>query len=102
MKSLLRLKKLRKNDRIRAISMANNHFIRRLCQHVKKLKRAKLSSVNRRKLQKHRKNLRSLVNKRTSMSKRRQILTQRGGGILDTIVSAIPIVGSIYKIIKTV
>ena len=100
--SLLRLKKLNKNDRTKAISMANNHFIRQLCQHVKKLKRAKVSAKAKKNLKKHRKSLRSLINKRTSMTKRRQLLTQRGGGILDSILSSIPIVGSIYDVIKTV
>lgn len=100
--SLIRLKKLKKNDRRKAISMANNQFIRQLCQHVKKLKRAKVSSKVKKNLRKHRHSLKTLVNKRTSMSKRRTLLSQRGGGILDSILSSIPVVGSIYDIIKTV
>ena len=100
--TLHRLKKLKKNDRCRAISMANDHFIRQLCQHVKKLKRVKLSSRAKKNLWKHRKSLRSLINKRTSMSKRRHILSQRGGGIIDSILSSIPVVGTIYELIKTV
>ncbi len=102
MQSLLRLKQLKKHDRRQAISMANNHFIRQLCQHVKKLKRAKVSSKAKKNLQRHRSGLKTLLNKRTTMTKRRAMLTQRGGGILDTILSSIPVVGTVYDIIKTV
>ena len=102
MKSLLRLKQLKKHDRTRAISMANNYFIRQLCQNVKKLKRAKLSPKARKSLRKHKKSLHSLISNRTSMSKQRQLLSQRGGGILDSILSSIPIVGSVYDAIKNI
>ena len=100
--SLLRLKKLKAGERSQAISMANDRFIRQLCQHVKKLKYAKLSPKARKSLRKHQKSLRSLVHKRTSMSKRRKILMQRGGGILGNILSSIPIVGSVFDILTSV
>ena len=77
--TLHRLKKLKKKDRCRAISMANDHFIRQLCQHVKKLRCAKLSTKAKKELWKYRKTFRALANKRTSMSKRRKLLTQHGG-----------------------
>jgi len=101
-RSLLRLKKLNRSDRTKAISMANNQFINKLCQHVKKLKRATVPLKVKKNLRKHGRGLRTLLNKRTSTTKRRALLTQRGGGILDSILSSIPVIGSIYDIIKTV
>ena len=101
--SLLRLKKLKSQDRSQAISMANDRFIRQLCHHVKKLKSAKLSPKAKKSLQKHRKSLRSLISNRTSMSKRRKILSQRGGGILSGILSTlkyVPLVGSVLDMIQ--
>ena len=101
--SLLRLKKLKARDRSQAISMANDRFIRQLCHHVKKLKYAKLSTKDKKSLQKHRKSLRSLISNRSSMSKRRKILSQHGGGILGGILKSLkylPIVGSVYDMIS--
>ena len=100
--SLLRLKKLKARDRTKAISMANDRFIRQLC-HVKKLKYAKLSTKDKKSLQKHRKSLRSLISNRSSMSKRRKILSQHGGGILGGILKSLkylPIVGGVYDMIS--
>ena len=97
--ALRRLKKLKPNDRIKAMSMANNSFIRQLCQHLKKLKRAKLSPSNRKQLQKHKKQLRLLTSSRTGLSKRRRILTQSGGGILGAILRGIPVVGPLLSLL---
>ena len=98
--TLHRLKKLKKKDRCRAISMANDHFIRQLCQHVKKLRCAKLSSKAKKKLWKHRKTFRALINKGTSIRKRRQLLTQHGGDIVDKALRSIPIYNVFYRFMR--
>ena len=97
-----RLKKLKASERSQAMSMANATFIRQFCEQLKKLRHAKLAPKKRKILQKNKKLLQQLVNKRTSLSKRRRILTQSGGGFLKNILSYIPIVGTVMKIIDTV
>ena len=100
--ALKRLKKLKSNEQRKALSMANDTFIRHLCKELKMLRHAKLTTKKRRALQKHKKNLRHLVNNRTTMTKRRQILTQKGGGILKGILSAIPLVGTVLDLVNNV
>lgn len=100
--ALKRLKKLNASERNQAMSMANATFIRQFCEQLKKLRRAKLTPKKRKIFQKNKKLLQQLVNKRTSISKRRRLLTQSGGGILKNILSAIPIVGTVIKIIDSV
>lgn len=97
--AIRKLKKLKANDQREAIKMANDTFIRQFCQEIKLLKRAKLSPKKRKALKKHKKQLQRLVNARTSASKQRHILTQKGGGILKSILSSIPIVGSVIDLI---
>ena len=84
--ALLRLKKLPKGRQVQAIGMANDRFIRSLCSHVKKLKHAKLSARSAASLRRHRKKLHTLMNSRVSVKRKRQILTQRGGGIISSIL----------------
>ena len=100
--ALKRLKKLKPNEQRQAIHMANDKFIRKLCNELKVLKHAKLPPKRKKALQKHKKKLRQLINARTSVSKRRHILTQKGGGILKGILSAIPIVGTIADLIGNI
>ena len=100
--AIKRLKKLRAKEQHEAIGMANNKFIRQLCKEVKKLKHAKLSPKGAKALRKHRKQLRQLLNSRTGMSKRRRILSQRGGGILKTILRYVPIVGPFVDMIDNI
>lgn len=100
--ALRRLKKLKANDQQEAMKMANASFIRQFCKVLKKLKRTKLSSKNRRALQKYRKQLRQLTNAKATISKQRRLLTQQGGGIIKSILSAIPVVGNILSVIDNV
>lgn len=95
MRAISRLKKLKPNEQSQAMSLANDSFIRQFCGQVKKMKHANLSTKQRKVLKSHRKNLQSLVNKRTGISKKRNILSQRGGGIIKNILHSIPIVGDI-------
>ena len=74
------------------MKMANASFIRQFCKVLKKLKHAKLSPKKRRTLQKYKKELRQLINAKATISKQRRLLTQKGGGIIKSILSAIPVV----------
>ena len=98
--ALKRLRKLKSNEQRQAIGMANDAFIRHLCKELQLLKHAKLTGKKRQALRKHRKQLQRLISNRTSMNKRRHILSQKGGGILRGILSAIPIVGGLYDLIS--
>ena len=82
--------------------MANDAFIRQFCKYLKKLKHAKLSSKTKKALQKHKKQLRQLLNNRTGLSKRRHMLSQGGGGFLRTILSSVPVIGPILDIIDVI
>ena len=95
--AIKRLKKLKSHQQSQAIHMANDAFIRQFCNRVKKLKHAKLTPKTRTKLRKYRKSLKKLLSKSTSMSSRRKMLGQRGGGFLKNLLSAIPIVGDIIS-----
>ena len=81
------------------MKMANASFIRQFCKVLKKLKHAKLSPKKRRTLQKYKKELRQLINAKATISKQRRLLTQKGGGIIKSILSAIPVVGNILHVI---
>lgn len=98
--ALRRLKSLKSSKRQQAISMANNSFIRQFCKELKKLRNKKLTPKKKRSLQKYTKQLRQLVNAKTPISKRRHILSQKGGGILKAILSSIPVVGNVLNAIN--
>lgn len=100
--ALRRLKKLKASDQHQAMKMANAAFIRQFCNHLKKLKHTKVSSKSRKVLRKHKSQLRKLINGRTSLSKRRHMLSQNGGGFLKDILNQIPIVNTVLQIIDTV
>ena len=100
--ALRRLKKLKASDQQEAMKMANATFIRQFCQVLRKLKHTRLSAKKRRALQKYKRELRQLVGAKTSISKRRHLLSQKGGGILKSILSAIPIVGNVLSVIDSI
>ena len=87
------LKKLKGKQQGQAMSMANDSFIRQFCSRVKKLKYAKLPPKLESKLRRHRKKLRMLTNSKTSISKKRKALSQRGGAFLSLLAAALPILG---------
>lgn len=88
-KALCQLKRLRGNEQSRAMSMANDSFIRQFCARVKKLKYAKLSPKLEKKLRRHRQKLKMLANAKTSIKRKRKALSQRGG-IFPLLMAAIP------------
>ena len=100
--ALRRLKKLKASEQQQAMKMANASFIRQFCKVLKKLKHRKLSAKKRRALQKYKKELRQLINAKATISKQRRLLTQKGGGILKSILSAIPVVGNILSVIDNI
>lgn len=100
-RALIRLKKLRAPQQRQAMSMANNAFIRQFVNHVKKLKHKKLPLRTAKTFRKHRKQIRRLVNPRTSMLKRRALLTQRGGGMLFDFLKSLPVVGDAINLVET-
>ena len=100
--ALRRLKSLKPSQQQQAMNMANASFIRQFCKELKKLRRVKLSAKKRRALQKYRKELRQLINAKTTLTKRRRILSQKGGGILKSLLSALPVVGTVLSIIDNV
>ena len=77
--ALIRLRKLPRGKQQHAISMANNKFINQFCSNVKRLKYAKLNAGQQKLVRKQRRNLQALVRKRTSIQRKRRILSQRGG-----------------------
>ena len=77
--ALIRLRKLPRGKQQQAVSTANNKFINQFCSNVKRLKYAKLNARQLKLVRKQRKNLQALVRKRTSIQRKRRILSQRGG-----------------------
>ena len=102
MTALRKLKKMKRNEQSQAISMANNTFIKQFVGHLRKMRRAKLSTKSKRALKKHKKSLRKLISARTGMSKRRKMLSQKGGGFLNDLLKSIPVVGTIVNAIEDI
>ena len=92
--ALQKLRRMKQVHRINALRMANNTFIRQFANHVHRLKHARLSPKLRARVQKQRNNLRHFVSKKTSVSSKRKMLTQRGG-FLPLLMAALPALGSI-------
>ena len=99
--ALRRLKSLKASEQRQAMNMANNSFIRQFCKKLKTMKHAKLPHKSKRVLQKYKKQLRQLMRAK-SMSKRRHILTQKGGGFLKDLLLAVPVVGNVLHAIDTI
>ena len=74
-----RLKKLSRGAQVQAMSVANNRFIRDFVTHVKRLRHQKLSPKQQKVIQRHKLKLRKLVNRRTKLSSKRHLLSQKGG-----------------------
>ena len=97
--ALQHLKRLKYPERREAIRLANNAFLQQFCNHLKKLRHAKVKAGTKKVLKQHKKQLRQLLSKKGNMSKRRYLLSQDGGGILRTLLRYIPIVGPIVDLI---
>ena len=99
-KTLKRLSKLPVAQQQRQLRLANHKFIKDLCSATQKVRYAKfnVAPTLRKKLNRHRHHLRTLVSRRTSLQKKRQLLTQRGGivpALIPILVAALGATGSI-------
>ena len=79
--ALRKLSKLHPSQRVAAMKMANDKFVRQFCTKVKLLRRANLSPKVQRVVRSRAKSLRKLVSPKTSVKVKRRMLTQRGGFI---------------------
>lgn len=96
--AIQRLQRLSPRHRAQAIGMSNDKFIRQLSSHVKKLKYAQLPEKMKKKLKRHSRSLRTLSNPRVSCSRRRKILSQRGG-IFPLLPLILPFIGTAANLI---
>ena len=78
-KAIMALRKMKSSDRYNAIRFANDKFIRDLCSKINKVRRMKLSPQQQAIVKKYRSKLKVLCNRRTSIKKKRQTLSQKGG-----------------------
>ena len=77
--ALMRLRRLKPHHQCEAMKMANNGFIRQMCTHIKKLRHRQFSGKQVKGLKRHASKLRTLSNPKVSLTKKRQLLSQRGG-----------------------
>ena len=77
--AMIKLSKLRPNQRIAAVKMANNKFVRQFCNSVNNLRKTKLPIHVVNKLHNKSASLRKLVSKKTGIKAKKDVLTQRGG-----------------------
>ena len=84
--AIQRLSKLRPNQRVEAMKLANNKFIQQFCNNVKKLRRTPLSSTQHKRMRTQSKNIRKLISSKTSYNTKRKMLTQRGGFLLPLLL----------------
>ena len=80
-KAIMALRKMKSSDRYNAIRFANDNFIRDLCSKINKLRHTKLSPQQQAIVKKYKSKLKVLCNRRTSIKKKRQLLSQKGGFI---------------------
>ena len=74
-----KLSRLRAPQRVQAMKLANNNFVRQFCQNVNQLRHARLPPHMEKKLQQSSTKLRKLVSRKTSLKSKRDMLAQRGG-----------------------
>lgn len=78
-KAIMALRKMKSSDRYNAIRFANDNFIRDLCSKINKLRRMKLTPQQQAIVKKYRSKLKVLCNRQSSIKKKRQTLSQKGG-----------------------
>ena len=99
---ILRLRKMKGPQRTKVLRMVNNKFIRDLCKHTRKLRHAKLSPTTLKSLSRHRKQLRKLIHKKSTIKAKRKLLSQRGGFIGPLLAALVPtlIGGVVSKFVR--
>ena len=94
-----KLKNMGASRRVREIVAAPDKLIRDMSSALQKAKRHKvaLPKVLAKQVKKHAVSLRKLSNPRLSIKKKRQLIKQKGGGLLGTIAGLLPIVGPLIS-----
>ena len=87
--------KLRPAQRVQAMKIANNKFIKDLSSQVEKLQHARVSSNMQKRLKRQSKKLRKFTNSKTTLVTKRRMLAQQRGGFLPLLMAALPAIGSI-------
>ena len=93
--ALIRLRKLKRDQQSKAMSFANKSFINQFCNKVKKLRHKKISPKDAKVLRRNSLKLKKLVSKKTSFSKKRKMLSQRGGFLPALLPLLAPVIGTI-------
>ncbi len=88
--ALMKLKRMKDGQRRKALSMANDAFIRQMCTYVRRLRYARLSPAVQKKIQRQKEKLRKLIMPKTSLPVKRKMLSQRGGFLPAMLAAAIP------------
>ena len=93
--TLKKLSSLHPAQRVQAMKLANDKFIRDFCNNIKKLRHQPVPPNVQKQLHHQSKNLRKLVSAKTSLQTKRKMLCQRGGsgalqrGLLGALAGAI-------------
>ena len=85
-KAIQVLKRMHPSQRCIAIRNSNDKFIRDVVSHVRKLRSRKLPMKMEGQVKKHVKSLRLIANPKVSLKKKRQRLSQKGGGLLTVLL----------------
>ena len=96
------LKRMKAPQRIQAMKMANDKFIRHMSNEVRKLRYKPLPTPVRNQMKRNARNIRKFISRKTSVRAKRRMLTQRGGfigpliaGLGATLLG--PLVGSLFN-----
>ena len=95
--AMTKLKNMGASRRVQEVAAAPDRLIRDMSTALRKVRKHKgtLPKHLSKQVKKHAKALRTLSNPRVSIKKKRHLIGQKGGGILGTIASLIPIVGPV-------
>ena len=85
-KALCVLKSMKHSDRCKALSCANNNFIRKFSTTLRKLKYRNISAKQRKRLNPYKKELRKIASPKVSAIRKRKILSQKGAGFLGALL----------------
>ncbi len=85
-KALCVLKSMKHSDRCKALSCANNNFIRKFSNTIRKLKHRNISAKQRKRLIPYRKQLQKIANPKVSATHKRKLLSQKGAGFLGALL----------------
>ena len=93
-KAIQSLRRMKPNQRSKAIRHSNDKFIRDIVSHVKKLRTKKLTGKALKAVQQHSAKLRMISSPKVSLQKKRTVLSQKGG-IAPIFALLAPIAGAL-------